>query len=185
LNNMRFVETPIKDLLIVEPKVWNDPRGYFFESYNRNFFLEAGIEADFVQDNQSFSQRGTLRGLHAQAAPFAQGKLVRVIHGKVLDIAVDIRKSSPTYGQSYSLELSGENKLMLWIPTGFLHGFATLEDNTIFSYKVTNFYDLDSEVGIRWNDPDLNIDWQLKEDEIILSEKDKVLPYLKDITSPF
>lgn len=182
---MNFLETPIKDLLIVEPKVWNDPRGYFFESYNRNYFVEAGIEADFVQDNQSLSQRGTLRGLHAQGPPFAQGKLVRVIQGKVLDIVVDIRKNSATFGKSYSLELSGENKLMLWIPPGFLHGFSTLADNTVFSYKVTNFYDKASEVGVRWDDPDLNIDWKLEKDEIILSEKDKVLPFLKDITSPF
>ena len=182
---MNFLETPIKDLLIVEPKVWNDPRGYFFESYNCNYFVEAGIEADFVQDNQSLSQRGTLRGLHAQGPPFAQGKLVRVIQGKVLDIVVDIRKNSATFGKSYSLELSGENKLMLWIPPGFLHGFSTLADNTVFSYKVTNFYDKASEVGVRWDDPDLNIDWKLEKDEIILSEKDKVLPFLKDITSPF
>ncbi|MBC7913762.1 MAG: dTDP-4-dehydrorhamnose 3,5-epimerase, partial [Pyrinomonadaceae bacterium] len=167
---MKFIETPISGLLIVEPKVWKDDRGYFFESFSKRTFQDAGITADFVQDNQSFSHRGTLRGLHAQADPFAQGKLVRVIQGSVIDIAVDIRKNSPTFGQHVSAELSAENFRMFWVPPGFLHGFATIEDNTIFSYKVTGLYDKASEIGVRWNDPQLNIDWGLQEDEVILSE---------------
>ena len=182
---MKIKRTPLEGLLIIEPKVWRDSRGYFYESYNKSLFAEAGIECDFVQDNQSLSQRGTLRGLHAQEAPFAQGKLVRVISGKVLDIAVDIRKGSPTFGKSLSIELDGENNLMLWIPVGFLHGFATLEDNTIFSYKVSNFYNQASEIGVRWNDPTLGIDWQLNDEEVILSDKDKQLPFFKDFSSPF
>ena len=182
---MNFIETSIPGLLIVEPKVWKDDRGYFFESFNKKTFQEAGITADFVQDNQSLSNRGTLRGLHGQADPFAQGKLVRVIQGRVIDIAVDIRKNSPTYGQYVSIELSAENFKMFWVPPGFLHGFATLEDNTIFAYKVTNLYDKASEIGVRWNDPDLNIEWGLQSDEVILSDKDKVLPLFKDFTSPF
>ncbi|TZF85518.1 dTDP-4-dehydrorhamnose 3,5-epimerase (plasmid) [Pedobacter sp. BS3] len=182
---MNFIETSIHDLLLIEPKIWRDERGYFYESYNNKVFAEAGIHAEFVQDNQSFSQRGTLRGLHAQADPFAQGKLVRVIQGKVLDIAVDIRKSSPTYGRHYSVELSGENFRMLWVPPGFLHGFVTLEDQTIFSYKVTNLYNKASEIGVRWNDPDLNLDWGIDPGEAILSEKDQVLPFFKDLQSPF
>jgi dTDP-4-dehydrorhamnose 3,5-epimerase len=182
---MNFVETPFKDLLIIEPNILRDERGYFYESYNQKLFKDAGIDVDFLQDNQSLSQRGTLRGLHAQADPFAQGKLVRVIQGRVIDIAVDIRKGSPTYGQNFSLELSGKNQLIFWVPPGFLHGFATLEDNTIFTYKVTNLYDKASEIGVRWNDPDLNIDWQLSDKEVILSEKDKALPFFQDFISPF
>lgn len=182
---MKIIETPIKDLLIIEPKVWRDERGYFYESYNQKTFVEAGITANFVQDNQSFSQKGALRGLHAQAHPFAQGKLVRVIQGKVLDVAVDIRKASPTYGQHFSIELSGDNFKMFWIPPGFLHGFVTLEDQTIFSYKVTSLYDKDSEVGIIWNDPDLNINWGIEEKEAILSPKDLKLSAFRDLKSPF
>lgn len=182
---MNIVETPIKDLLIIEPKIWLDDRGYFFESYNKRAFAEAGIIADFVQDNQSFSQKDALRGLHAQANPFAQGKLVRVIQGSVLDVAVDVRKASPTYGQYFSLELSGKNFKMLWVPPGFLHGFLTLEDQTIFAYKVTNLYDKNSEIGIIWNDTDLKIDWGIDEKEAILSPKDLMLPSFKDLKSPF
>ena len=182
---MIFKETPIKGLLIIEPKVWKDNRGYFFESFNKKTFHDAGITQEFVQDNQSYSQRGTLRGLHGQANPYAQGKLVRVIQGKVIDIAVDIRKDSATYGKYVSAELSAENFRMFWVPPGFLHGFVTLEDNTIFAYKVTNLYDKASEIGVMWNDPDLNIDWQLPLDEVILSEKDTVLPQFKEFESPF
>ena len=182
---MNIVETPINDLLIIEPKIWKDDRGYFYESFNAKKFEEAGINLTFVQDNQSFSQKNTLRGLHAQAEPFAQGKLVRVIQGAVLDVAVDIRKNSPTYGQHFSVVLSGDNFKMLWVPPGFLHGFVTLEDATIFSYKVTGFYDKDSEVGIMWNDADLNIDWKIQPEEAILSEKDKVLGNFKNLQSPF
>ena len=182
---MTFNETQIPGLIIIEPKVFRDDRGYFLESFNKKTFSEAGITADFVQDNQSFSNRGTLRGLHGQADPFAQGKLVRVIQGRVIDIAVDIRKNSPTYGQYVSAELSGDNFRMFWIPAGFLHGFSTLEDNTIFAYKVTNLYDKASEIGVKWNDTDLNIAWGLDEDEVILSDKDQVLPLFKDFKSPF
>ncbi|MCO4293466.1 dTDP-4-dehydrorhamnose 3,5-epimerase [Solitalea sp. MAHUQ-68] len=180
---MNITKTPIEGLLIIEPRIFNDNRGYFFESYNKSTFNEAGITDEFVQDNQSKSQKGTLRGLHFQAPPFAQGKLVRVIQGKVLDIAVDIRKNSPTFGQHYSIELSAENQLQFWIPAGFAHGFITLEDDTIFTYKCTNFYNKASEGGIIWNDPDLNIDWG--KIDVLVSDKDQILPQLKDFTSPF
>jgi dTDP-4-dehydrorhamnose 3,5-epimerase len=184
---MNIVETPIKDLLVIEPKIWEDARGYFYESYSARGFEKFGINAVFVQDNQSFSQKGTLRGLHAQATPFAQGKLVRVLQGSVLDVAVDIRKESSTYGQNFSITLSGENHKQLWVPPGFLHGFLTLEDNTIFTYKVTNYYDKNSEIGVIWNDPTLKINWaaQVNEEDFLLSEKDLVLPEFKTFDSPF
>lgn len=182
---MNFIKTKIKDLFILEPKIWKDDRGYFYESYSKRYFDEAGIEADFVQDNQSLSQKGTLRGLHAQSNPHAQGKLVRVIKGRVIDVAVDIRKESETYGQHVAVELNEDNHLMLWVPPGFLHGFVTLEDNTIFTYKVTSLYNKNSEFGVVWNDPELNIDWGIAAEDIILSEKDKVLPRFKDLSSPF
>lgn len=182
---MNFIKTKIKDLFILEPKIWKDDRGYFYESYSKRYFDEAGIEADFVQDNQSLSQKGTLRGLHAQSNPHAQGKLVRVIKGRVIDVAVDIRKQSETYGQHVAVELNEDNHLMLWVPPGFLHGFVTLEDNTIFTYKVTSLYNKNSEFGVVWNDPELNIDWGIAAEDIILSEKDKVLPRFKDLSSPF
>lgn len=172
---------------MIEPKVWKDNRGYFYESFSAKAFTDAGINASFVQDNQSFSQRGTLRGLHAQKAPFAQGKLVRVIQGSVLDVAVDARKASATYGQHFSIELSGENHKQLWVPPGFLHGFLTLEDETIFTYKVTSYYDKDSEVGVMWNDADLDINWSkdITKEDLLLSDKDLVLPSFKDFVSPF
>ncbi len=183
---MNFIPTPLSGLYLIEPKVWRDERGYFFESFKQKQFTEAGIDAVFVQDNQSLSQKGTLRGLHAQAEPFAQGKLVRVIQGKVLDVAVDIRKESPTYGQHFSVELSGDNFQMLWIPPGFLHGFITLENNTIFAYKVSGgLYAKAAEIGVIWNDPKLAINWNLPESEIILSEKDKALPQFAEFKSPF
>jgi dTDP-4-dehydrorhamnose 3,5-epimerase len=184
---MNIIQTPIADLFVIEPKVWKDNRGYFYESFSARAFTEADIRADFVQDNQSFSQKGTLRGLHAQKAPFAQGKLVRVIQGKVLDVAVDARKDSSTYGQHFSIELSGENHKQLWVPPGFLHGFLTLEDDTIFTYKVTSYYDKESELGVIWNDPDLNINWSenLSPEELLLSDKDLILPAFKDFVSPF
>jgi len=184
---MKFIESPIKDLVVIEPKLWEDNRGYFYESYSARSFEAHGINANFIQDNQSFSQRGTLRGLHAQAPPYAQGKLVRVLQGSVLDIAVDIRKDSTTYGQSFSIELSATNHLQLWIPPGFLHGFLTLEDNTIFTYKVTNYYHKASEFGVIWNDPDLQINWAdlIQEKDFILSDKDQVLSSFKSLESPF
>ncbi|HCN84184.1 MAG TPA: dTDP-4-dehydrorhamnose 3,5-epimerase [Sphingobacteriaceae bacterium] len=182
---MNFIETHIKDLLIIEPTVWKDDRGYFYESYSKKLFKSKGIDIEFVQDNQSLSHLGALRGLHAQAPPFAQGKLVRVMQGKVLDVAVDIRKDSPTYGQNFTTELSGENHKILWIPAGFVHGFVTLENNTIFTYKVSGLYDKASEIGLRWNDPDLNINWGIDPADTIISDKDKILPFLKDFNSPF
>jgi dTDP-4-dehydrorhamnose 3,5-epimerase len=182
---MKITETSLQGLLIIEPRIFADGRGYFFESYNKAKFAEAGIDIDFVQDNQSFSQKGTLRGLHAQKAPFAQAKLVRVIQGRVLDIAIDIRKNSSTYGKYETIELSAENQLQFLIPEGFLHGFITLEDDTIFAYKVNNYYSKDAEVGIIWNDPTLAIDWGMDAKDIILSPKDELLPEFRDLDSPF
>ncbi|MDQ8004627.1 MAG: dTDP-4-dehydrorhamnose 3,5-epimerase [Pedobacter sp.] len=184
---MNIIATPIQDLFVFEPKIWKDTRGYFYESFSQRVFEQAGINVNFVQDNQSFSQRGTLRGMHAQANPFAQGKLVRVIQGKVVDVAVDIRKNSPTYGQHFAVELSSENHKQLWVPPGFLHGFLTLENDTIFAYKVTNYYDKDSEIGVMWNDPTLNIDWAayLDPSEFLLSDKDLVLSDFASLKSPF
>lgn len=169
--------------LIIKPKVFADSRGYFFESYSAKLFTESGIDANFVQDNQSLSQKGTVRGLHFQANPYAQGKLVRVVQGSVLDVAVDIRKGSPTYGQHFDIELSADNKIMFWVPPGFAHGFSTLEDNTIFLYKVSNLYNKASEGGIHWNDATLNINWRV--DEAIVSDKDQLLPMLEHFESPF
>lgn len=180
---MNIISTSIPDLFIVEPKVFGDHRGYFFESYNEDAFREGGIHATFVQDNESFSSAGVVRGLHFQAPPKAQGKLVRVQRGKVLDVAVDIRKGSPTYGQHVAVELSGENKRMLWIPPGFAHGFATLEDHTVFLYKCTNNYSPEHEGSILWNDIDLGIDWGVKEAK--LSAKDAVGPNFASFESPF
>jgi len=182
---MKITETSIKDLLIIEPRIFNDGRGYFFESYSKVKFAEAGIDIDFVQDNQSFSHKGAVRGLHAQAAPHAQAKLVRVIQGRVLDVAIDVRKNSPTYGKYETIELSAENQLQFLVPQGFLHGFATLEDNTIFAYKVNNYYSKECEVGVLWNDPTLNINWGLDKEDILLSPKDELLPLFKDFVSPF
>lgn len=169
--------------MIIEPRIFHDPRGYFFESYNADTFTAAGITANFVQDNQSLSQRGAVRGLHFQAPPYEQGKLVRVVQGAVVDVVVDIRKESATYGQSYAIELSAANQLMFWIPPGFAHGFETLEDNTIFLYKCTNMYHKASEGGLFWNDPALKIQWRTQEP--IVSEKDQILPKLADFISPF
>jgi dTDP-4-dehydrorhamnose 3,5-epimerase len=180
---MEVIETKIKGLLIIKPRVFADARGYFFESYNADIFKEHGIAENFIQDNQSLSNTGVLRGLHFQAPPFAQGKLVRVITGAVLDIAVDIRKNSATYGQHVSIELTEENKTMFYIPTGFAHGFSTLRDNTIFSYKCTNVYHKASEGTVLWNDNDLAIDWNIASP--LLSEKDLVGTPFKDFTSPF
>ena len=180
---MKIITTPIEGLLIIEPQVFTDPRGYFYESYNKEKFVAAGINLEFVQDNQSLSQKGIVRGLHFQAPPFAQGKLVRVIQGAVKDVAVDIRKNSPTYGQHFSLELTAENRTMFFIPPGFAHGFETLEDNTIFLYKCTDVYNKDSEGGLLWNDAALGIKWQCSDP--LISDKDKILPTLKDFVSPY
>jgi dTDP-4-dehydrorhamnose 3,5-epimerase len=169
--------------LVIQPKVFADSRGYFFESYSNTLLKHLGLDVNFVQDNQSLSQKGTVRGLHFQANPFAQGKLVRVVQGSVLDVAVDIRKGSPTYGQHYDILLTAENKTMFWVPPGFAHGFSVLEDNTIFLYKCTNLYHKDSEGGILWNDPQLNINWGVEQP--IVSSKDELLPTLANLDSPF
>ena len=182
---MNISTTKIEGLLVIEPRLFPDDRGYFYESYNKQKYAAAGIPQDFVQDNQSLSQKGALRGLHGQAPPFAQGKLVRVLQGHVLDIAVDIRKNSPTYGQHVAVELSGEDHKQFWIPPGFLHGFLTLQDDTIFTYKVTNYYDKASEIGVIWNDPALAIGWGVNEKDVLLSPKDELLPAFKDFVSPF
>lgn len=180
---MKVHETGIAGLLEIEPVVFGDERGYFYETYNLAKFKEAGIPNEFVQDNQSKSSAGVLRGLHFQNPPFAQGKLVRVIHGSVVDVAVDIRKGSPTYGKHHKVLLSGKNKKMFWIPPGFAHGFATLENDTIFAYKCTGFYSKESEGSVRWNDPELMIDWGIVNPS--LSEKDREAPLLASLDSQF
>ena len=173
---MEFIHTEIKDCVIIKPTVFEDNRGYFFESFNEQKFNQlAGLNIHFVQDNQAKSNRGILRGLHFQKGEHAQAKLVRVLQGKVIDVAVDLRKDSPTYLQHVAVELSAENNLQLFVPRGFAHGYSVLEDNTIFFYKCDNFYNKESEGGLFYADPKLNINWQLNEDEIILSEKDKLL----------
>ena len=182
-KNMELIKTSIDGLLIIKPDVFKDDRGYFFESYNKERFAKAGLMMDFVQDNESKSDKGVLRGLHFQKPPYAQGKLVRVIKGSVMDVAVDLRKDSPTYGKWESVVLTEENKLQFWIPEGFAHGFVALEDNTIFNYKCTNVYNKESEGSILWNDPDINIIWNI--DNPILSEKDKISPLFKNFESPF
>jgi dTDP-4-dehydrorhamnose 3,5-epimerase len=169
---MEIIETGIKDLVVIKPKVFRDDRGYFFESFNRSKLDVLGNDLEFVQDNQSLSQKDVLRGLHFQNPPYAQAKLVSVIQGSVLDVAVDIRKESPTYGKSFSIVLDGIDKNQLFIPVGFAHGFKTLENNTIFFYKCTNYYNKESEGCLLWNDPDLNINWDIETP--ILSEKDKI-----------
>ena len=182
---MPFIPTTIPDLLIFEPKVFEDSRGYFFESFNLQQFKEQGIEANFVQDNQSSSQYGVIRGLHYQLEPYAQAKLIRVIAGRILDIAVDIRKGSPTYGKSFSIELSAENKLQLFIPRGFAHGFSVLSENAEVLYKCDSFYDRASEGGILYNDPSINIDWQIPAGKEIVSEKDIKLPLFAECRNNF
>jgi len=181
---MEFVETSLKGAYLIKPKVFRDERGFFVESWNEKVFAENGIDAKFVQDNHSMSANmGVLRGLHFQLPPNAKAKLVRVTRGKVYDVIVDLRKDSPTYGKWESFELSADNFNMLFVPRGFAHAFLTLEDNTEFMYKVDNFYAPESDSGIIWNDPDLNIDWPIKEPT--LSEKDGKLQYFKDFESPF
>ena len=178
---MRIEETSLKGCFIIEPKVFNDERGSFMETFHQEKFEKAiGYKVDFIQDNQSISKKGVVRALHMQKVPFAQAKLVRVIKGRVLDVAVDARKDSQTFGKHFSIELSEKNNLQLFIPRGFLHGFAALEDS-IFAYKVDNYYDKDSETGVIYNDETLAIDWQLKETDIILSEKDSELLQLKEL----
>lgn len=177
---MRIQETCLKGVYIIEPDIFYDSRGYFFESYNEKKFLNFNFNFKFVQDNQSKSAYGVIRGLHYQIEPYAQTKLVRVIVGKIFDVAVDIRKNSPTYGKWFGIELSDENNLQLLIPKGFAHGFSVLSDYAIVLYKCDEFYNKDSERGIKYNDPVLNIDWRIPADKIIVSEKDNQLPLFEN-----
>jgi len=178
---MNFIATDINDVIIIEPKIFGDSRGYFFESFNKETFEKnIGYRVNFCQDNESKSSYGVLRGLHYQLPSFSQSKLVRVIQGKVLDIAVDIRKGSPTFGEYVSIELSDENKKQLFIPRGFAHGFITLSETVIFQYKVDNYYSPEFDRGIAFDDKDLNIDWKVLLKDIELSDKDKIHPSLKD-----
>jgi dTDP-4-dehydrorhamnose 3,5-epimerase len=180
---MKIISTNIKDLFVIQPNIFEDNRGYFFESYNKEVFSKYGIPTAFVQDNQSLSQKGVLRGLHFQNPPHGQVKLVRVITGSVLDVVVDIRKNSPTYGKYFSEVLSSVHKNMLYVPVGFAHGFLVLEDNTIFSYKCSDTYHKESEESILWNDPDLNINWGILNPS--LSEKDKTAQSFKGFNSNY
>lgn len=180
---MNVIKTEIPGLVEIEPAVYGDSRGYFFVPYQKDVFANIGLDMDFVQDNQSMSSKGVLRGLHFQNPPFAQGKLVRVVNGSVLDIAVDIRRNSPTYGQHHKVLLTAENKKMFWIPPGFAHGFLTLEDNTIFSYKCTEVYAPKSEGSVLWNDQELNIDWEIENPS--LSEKDENAPTFSELKTEF
>ena len=182
---MEVVETNIEGVIIIEPRIFKDDRGYFFESFSQREFEEKVCKTTFVQDNESKSSYGVLRGLHFQKPPFAQSKLVRVIKGAVLDVAVDIRKGSPTFGQYVSVELTGDNHRQFFIPRGFAHGFSVLSEEVIFQYKCDNFYSPQSEGAIAWNDPDLNIDWRIPVEEVILSEKDSKHPKLKDLQCVF
>ena len=178
---MKMNKTFIEDLLIIEPQLFKDERGFFYESYNKN---NLDIDIDFVQDNESKSKRGVIRGMHFQKPPHAQTKLVRCVSGKVLDVALDLRTNSKTYGKSFSVELSSKNKKQLLIPKGFAHGFQVLSNEAIVNYKVDNYYNPDSDLGIIWNDKDLSIDWKLNI-EPILSKKDLKLMSFKDLKSPF
>ncbi len=182
---MDIIETPIPGLLIIEPRVFADERGYFFESFNEAAFVKNGLVSRYVQDNESKSQRGVIRGLHYQLDPHAQTKLVRVIQGAVYDVAVDLRKGSPTFGQWYGLEISAGNKKQLYIPKGFAHGFSVLSEHAIFSYKCDNLYCPEAERGILFNDPQLGIDWQIGEQESIVSEKDLKNPLFSEAEMNF
>ena len=180
---MKVIPANLNGLFVIQPKVFEDARGYFFESYNQDVFRKHGLIEEFIQDNESLSQKGVLRGLHCQNPPHAQAKLVRVITGAVLDVVVDIRKKSITYGKHFSLTLSASNKTMLYVPVGFAHGFVVLEDNTIFSYKCSHTYNKVSEDGVLWCDEDLAIDWGIKNPT--LSEKDRIAKRFRDFESKF
>ena len=179
---MKIINTAIEGVYIIEPQVFEDNRGYFFESYNKQKMDEAGLKYDFIQDNQSMSKYGTIRGIHFQRDVLTQAKLVRVLEGTVLDVAVDLRKGSKTFGKHVAVELSAENKRQLMIPRGFGHGFSVLTPTAVFAYKCDNVYNKASEAGIRFDDPALGIDWKVKPEEAVLSDKDKILPFLKDVT---
>lgn len=179
---MKIRETDIKGLMVIEPRVFGDARGYFMESFSERKFRElTGLDVDFVQDNESRSSYGVVRGLHMQLPPHAQAKLVRVVSGRALDVAVDLREDSPTYGRHFAIELTGENHLQVYIPKGFAHGFAALSEEVVFQYKCDEYYAPDSETAIIWNDPDLDIDWRLPAEDVIVSDKDKNHPKLKDL----
>ena len=182
---MEVIKTDIEGVVIIEPRIFKDARGYFFESFSAKEFQEKVCQTTFVQDNESFSSYGVVRGLHFQKPPYTQSKLVRVIKGAVLDVAVDLRKGSPTYGKHIAVELTGENHRQLFIPKGFAHGFSVLSDEVLFQYKCDNFYAPQSEGGIAWNDPALQIDWRIPADKILLSEKDTKHPLLEDYNSDF
>jgi dTDP-4-dehydrorhamnose 3,5-epimerase len=182
---MQIIETAIPEVKIIVPELFGDERGYFFESWNQEKFRACGIDCNWVQDNESFSQRGVVRGLHYQLAPYTQAKLVRVIEGKVLDVTLDIRKGSPTFGKHVAVELSSENKRLLFIPRGFAHGFAVLSETAVFQYKCDNFYAPQADGGISILDESLGIDWQIPMTQALLSEKDTKHPLLKDFDSPF
>lgn len=183
---MEVIKTDIEGVFIIEPKVFGDNRGYFFESFNaREFAEKTGIEVFFLQDNESMSRYGVLRGLHFQLPPYTQSKLVRVVKGRVLDVAVDIRKGSPTFGKYVCCEMTEENKRQFYVPKGFAHGFAVLSDEAIFQYKCDDFYHPEAEGAIAWNDPDIAINWPIPAEDVILSEKDKIHPLLKEFDSPF
>ena len=177
---MKFIETKIPEVIIIEPKVFGDERGYFMETFRQDLFENNIRKINFIQDNESKSKRGVLRGLHYQLPPFAQSKLVRVIKGKVLDVAVDIRKNSPTFKKYVAVELSEDNKRQLFIPRGFAHGFLVLSEEAIFSYKVDNYYSPEHDRSIRFDDLEIGINWNFPEEELIISEKDKNAPFLKD-----
>lgn len=182
---MPFITTDIPGLLVFEPRIFEDGRGYFFESYNEKTFQQQGINIHFIQDNQSSSSYGVIRGLHYQLNPHAQAKLIRVLQGRILDVAVDMRKDSPTYGKHFDIELSSGNKKQLLIPKGFAHGFSVLSEKAEVLYKCDAFYHKESEGGIRFDDPGLNINWRVPADKAIVSEKDLVLPFLADSQSNF
>ena len=182
---MNVINTDIQGVVIVEPKVFGDHRGYFFESFSEKDFAEAVGEVKFVQDNESKSCHGVLRGLHFQKPPHAQAKLVRVVKGRVLDVAVDLRKGSPTFGKHVAVELTEENHRQLFIPRGFAHGFAVLSDEAVFQYKCDNYYAPQSEGSVLWNDPDIGIEWGIPSEDVMLSEKDRNAPLLKDLGDVF
>ena len=180
---MNITKTSIDGLIVFSPKIHSDERGYFFENFRRNHFDELKLDIDFVQENESMSQENTARGLHLQAPPFAQDKLIRVIKGSILDVAVDVRKKSPTYGKHIAIELNEHNKKSFLVPKGFAHGFCCLENDSIVNYKCSDYYNQNSEMGLYWNDPALGIEWPISDP--IVSEKDKVQPSLQDFKSPF
>ncbi|WP_418263894.1 dTDP-4-dehydrorhamnose 3,5-epimerase [Flavobacterium faecale] len=182
---MKIETTFIKDLVVLTPTVFEDERGYFMESFNDRKLKELGIAIDFVQDNQSFSKKGTLRGLHYQNPPYAQTKLVRVLEGEIIDVAVDLRKDSPTYGKHFGIKLTAENKKQLLVPQGFAHGFSVISETAVVLYKCDQFYNKESEGGIRYDDPELNIDWGMDLKEAIVSEKDLILPNFTNCNSQF